>query len=139
MSAYLVTDELLKRIAGNDYDVIVLNLANCDMVGHTGMLDAAIKAVEAVDQCVGRIIEAVRAQGGAALITADHGNAEQMIDENGGPHTAHTTNNVWLVLVDDSRKGLTLREGGALADIAPTMLKMLGLAQPKEMSGTSLL
>jgi 2,3-bisphosphoglycerate-independent phosphoglycerate mutase len=139
MSAYLVTDELLKRIAGNDYDVIVLNLANCDMVGHTGMLDAAIKAVEAVDQCVGRIIEAVRAQGGAALITADHGNAEQMIDENGGPHTAHTTNNVWLVLVDDSRKGLTLRQGGALADIAPTMLKMLGLAQPKEMSGTSLL
>lgn len=139
MSAYLVTDELLKRIESNAYDVIVLNLANCDMVGHTGMLDAAIKAVGVVDQCVGKIVAAVRAQGGAALITADHGNAEQMIDETGGPHTAHTTNNVWLILVDDSRKGVKLREGGALADIAPTMLKMLGVAQPKEMTGRSLL
>jgi len=139
MSAYLVTDELIKRIESNAYDVIMLNLANCDMVGHTGMLDAAIKAVGAVDQCVGRIVTAVKQKGGAAIITADHGNAEQMIDETGGPHTAHTTNNVWLVLADDSRKGVTLRDGGCLADVAPTMLAILGIAQPPEMSGTSLI
>jgi len=139
MSAYLVTDELLARIDRDIYDVIVLNFANCDMVGHTGIEAAAVKAVEAVDACVGRIVEKVRAKGGAALITADHGNAEQMADEIGGPFTAHTCNNVWLVLVDDSRKGVTLREGGKLADIAPTMLKMLGLPQPKEMTGESLL
>lgn len=139
MSAYLVTDELIKRIDSDAYDVIVLNLANCDMVGHTGMLDAALKAVEAVDQCVGKIVTAVRGKGGVAIITADHGNAEQMIDENGGPHTAHTTNNVWLTLVDDSRKGIALREGGCLADVAPTMLYLLGLEQPAEMTGKSLL
>ena len=90
-------------------------------------------------KCVGRIVAKVRDMGGAVLITADHGNAEQMRDENGEPFTAHTTNPVWLVLVDDSRKDVALREGGRLADIAPTMLKMLGLAQPKEMTGTSLL
>jgi len=139
MSAYLVTDELLKRLGQNSPDVIILNLANCDMVGHTGMLEAAERAVEAVDKCVGRIVAKVRELGGAVLITADHGNAEQMIDETGGPHTAHTTNNVWLVLVDDSRKGEKLREGGCLADIAPTMLKLLGLDQPAEMTGQSLL
>lgn len=139
MSAYLVTDELVKRIESEQYDVIVLNLANCDMVGHTGMLDAAIKAVGAVDQCVGRIVAAVKSKGGAAIITADHGNAEQMIDESGGPHTAHTTNNVWLVLADDSRKGVTLRDGGCLADVAPTMLQILDIAQPPEMTGNSLI
>jgi 2,3-bisphosphoglycerate-independent phosphoglycerate mutase len=121
------------------YDVIILNFANCDMVGHTGIESAAIKAVETVDTCAGRIIAKVRELGGAVLITADHGNAEQMQDEGGEPFTAHTTNPVWLVLVDDSRKGAKLREGGRLADIAPTMLKMLGIAQPREMTGESLL
>jgi 2,3-bisphosphoglycerate-independent phosphoglycerate mutase len=139
MSAYLVTDELLRRLGQDSPDVIILNLANCDMVGHTGILEAAERAVEAVDQCVGRIVAKVREMGGAVLITADHGNAEQMIDESGGPHTAHTCNNVWLVLVDDGNKGACLREGGCLADIAPTMLKLLGLGQPQEMTGKSLL
>jgi 2,3-bisphosphoglycerate-independent phosphoglycerate mutase len=139
MSAGQVTDKLLKLLAEDKYDVIILNFANCDMVGHTGVEEAAIKAVETVDACAGRIVAKVQELGGAVLITADHGNAEQMQDENGEPFTAHTTNPVWLVLVDDSRKGIALREGGRLADIAPTMLKMLGLAQPPEMTGESLL
>ncbi len=140
MSAYLVTDELLARLDQDRYDVIVLNFANCDMVGHTGVVPAAVKAVEAVDACVGRLIAKVREKGGAALITADHGNADQMWDaEHNGPHTAHTCNPVWLVLVDDSRKEATLREGGRLADIAPTMLEMLGIPVPAEMTGMSLL
>jgi 2,3-bisphosphoglycerate-independent phosphoglycerate mutase len=139
MSAGLVTDELLARLDSDVYDVIILNFANCDMVGHTGIEAAAIKAVETVDACAGRIVAKVREKGGAVLITADHGNAEQMRDENGEPFTAHTINPVWLVLVDDSRKGAVLREGGCLADVAPTMLKMLGIAQPKEMTGESLL
>ena len=139
MSAGQVTDKLLKLLDQDLYDVIILNFANCDMVGHTGIEAAAIKAVEVVDACAARIVAKVREMGGAVLITADHGNAEQMCDENGEPFTAHTINPVWLVLVDDSRKGVTLREGGRLADVAPTMLKMLGLAQPKEMTGESLL
>ncbi|MHB8056559.1 MAG: 2,3-bisphosphoglycerate-independent phosphoglycerate mutase [Desulfuromonadaceae bacterium] len=139
MSAYQVTDELLARLESDIYDVVILNFANCDMVGHTGVEAAAIKAVETVDACAGRIVARVQEMGGAVLITADHGNAEQMADENGAPFTAHTTNPVWLVLVDDSRKGVNLRKGGCLADIAPTMLQMLGLAQPLEMSGESLL
>lgn len=139
MSAYLVADELVKRLEQDLYDVIVLNFANCDMVGHTGILPAAIRAVEAVDACAGRVVEKVRQLGGSVLITADHGNAEQMVDENGEPYTAHTCNPVWLILVDDSRKGAVLKEGGKLADIAPTMLKLLGMAQPKEMTGESLL
>lgn len=139
MSAYQVTDELLARLDSGTYDVIILNFANCDMVGHTGIEAAAVKAVEAVDGCVGRIVAKVREKGGAVLITADHGNAEQLQDENGEPFTAHTINPVWLVLVDDSRKGISLRDGGRLADIAPTMLKMLGLAQPLEMTGESLI
>ncbi|MDO9067603.1 MAG: 2,3-bisphosphoglycerate-independent phosphoglycerate mutase [Deltaproteobacteria bacterium] len=139
MSAYLVTEELLNRLDQDLYDVIMLNFANCDMVGHTGVEAAAIKAVEAVDACVGRVVARVQQMGGAVLITADHGNAEQMQDDNGEPFTAHTTNPVWLVLADDSRKEGALREGGRLADIAPTMLKMLGIAQPKEMTGESLI
>jgi len=139
MSAFQVTDKLLKLLDQDLYDVIVLNFANCDMVGHTGIEAAAVKAVEAVDACAGRVVARIRELGGAVLITADHGNAEQMQDENGEPFTAHTTNPVWLVLADDSRKGAKLREGGRLADIAPTMLKMLGLPQPKEMTGESLL
>ena len=109
------------------------------MVGHTGIESAAIRAVEAVDTCVGRIVEKLCQLGGTALITADHGNAEQMLGEDGEPFTAHTTNPVWLVLVDDSRKEAKLREGGRLADIAPTMLEILGLQKPKEMTGESLL
>ncbi len=139
MSAYQVTDKLLKLLELDQYDVIILNFANCDMVGHTGIEAAAIKAVETVDACAGRIVAKVLDLGGAVLITADHGNAEQMQDENGEPFTAHTTNPVWFVVVDNSRKGVKLREGGRLADVAPTMLKMLGLALPQEMTGESLL
>jgi len=139
MSAFQVTDKLLKLLERDLYDVIILNFANCDMVGHTGIEAAAIKAVEAVDACAGRVVAKVQELGGAVLITADHGNAEQMRDENNEPFTAHTTNPVWLVLVDDSRKDATLREGGCLADIAPTMLRMLGIAKPREMTGESLL
>ena len=139
MSAFPVTDELLKRLDEGRYDVIILNFANCDMVGHTGSLPAAIKAVEVVDLCVGKLIAKVREKGGAALITADHGNADQMSDpESNGPHTAHTCNPVWLIVVDDNQKGASLKEG-RLADIAPTMLEMLGLPKPAEMTGTSLL
>lgn len=139
MSAYLVADELVSRLEQERYDVIILNFANCDMVGHTGILPAAISAVEAVDACAGKVVEKVRALGGTVLITADHGNAEQMKDEKGEPHTAHTCNPVWLILVDDSRKGTVLKAGGKLADIAPTMLKLLGMPQPREMTGESLL
>jgi 2,3-bisphosphoglycerate-independent phosphoglycerate mutase len=138
MSAFLVTEELLRRLDSDRYDVIVLNFANADMVGHTGILPAAIKAIEAVDDCVGRLVEKVLAKGGRAIITADHGNAEVMADEHGGPHTAHTTDRVPLILVDDVRKGARLR-AGILADIAPTILEILGLPQPKEMTGRSLI
>lgn len=139
MSAYLVADELVKRLEQDRYDVVILNFANCDMVGHTGILSAAIKAVEAVDSCVGKVVEKVRSLGGTVLITADHGNAEQMVDEQGEPHTAHTCNPVWLLLVDDQRKEAQLKEDGKLADLAPTMLKLLGLPQPNEMTGESML
>ncbi len=139
MSAYLVTDELLKRLATGKYDVIVLNFANADMVGHTGIMPAAVRAVEAVDECVGRLVDKVREMGGTVIITADHGNAEVMVDETGGPHTAHTTGRVPLILVDDRCKGRTLLPGGILADIAPTMLHLLRIPQPKEMTGKSLI
>jgi 2,3-bisphosphoglycerate-independent phosphoglycerate mutase len=136
MSAYLVTDELLKRIESDKYDVIILNFANCDMVGHTGVFDAAKAAVEAVDTCVGKVVDAILARGGTALITADHGNAEQMVAADGTPFTAHTTNLVPFCVVGYPCK---LREGGKLADIAPTMLKILGLPQPQEMTGKSII
>jgi 2,3-bisphosphoglycerate-independent phosphoglycerate mutase len=138
MSAYIVTDKLLKRLDEGTYDLIVLNFANADMVGHTGILAAAVRAIETVDDCVGRLVEKVRAKGGKVIITADHGNAETMVDENGGPHTAHTTDRVPLILVDDSRKDARLRPG-ILADIAPTILELLGLPQPPEMTGKSLI
>ena len=140
MSAYGVTEEMLRRIASDQYDLFILNYANGDMVGHTGNLKAAIKAVEVVDECVGKVVDAVLGKGGAAIVTADHGNCEQMIDPaTGGPHTAHTTYDVDLIVVDDRLKGRPLREGGRLADIAPTLLAMGGLAQPKEMTGRSLI
>jgi 2,3-bisphosphoglycerate-independent phosphoglycerate mutase len=138
MSAYLVTDELLKRLDQDKYDVIILNFANADMVGHTGIMEAAIKAVEAVDDCVGKLVSKVLEKGGTALITADHGNAEMMVDDNGGPHTAHTCDMAPVVLVDNARKDVKLRRG-VLADLAPTMLDILGIPQPKEMTGKSLL
>ncbi|MCI1982177.1 MAG: 2,3-bisphosphoglycerate-independent phosphoglycerate mutase [Oscillospiraceae bacterium] len=136
MSAYLVTDELLKRIDSGKYDVIILNYANCDMVGHTGVFSAAKAAVEAVDKCVGKVVDAILKKGGAALITADHGNAERMRAEDGSPFTAHTTNPVPFCVVGYPCK---LRKGGRLADIAPTMLKILGLPQPPEMTGKSII
>jgi 2,3-bisphosphoglycerate-independent phosphoglycerate mutase len=139
MSAYLVTAELLKRLDSGAYDVIILNFANADMVGHTGILPAAIKAVEAVDDCVGKLTDKVLSLGGRVLITADHGNAEVMVDETGGPHTAHTCDVVPFILVDNVRKDATLRSGGILADLAPTMLAILGIPQPKEMTGKSLI
>lgn len=138
MSAYLVTDELLKRLDQDVYDVIILNFANADMVGHTGILPAAIKAIETVDACVGKLTDKILEKQGTVLITADHGNAEIMVDETGGPHTAHTTDRVPLILVDDSRKGANLR-AGILADLAPTMLAILGIPQPAEMTGKNLL
>jgi 2,3-bisphosphoglycerate-independent phosphoglycerate mutase len=140
MSAQGITDELLKRLSGSDspYDLVALNFANPDMVGHTGVLPATIQALEVVDACIGRIVERVRELGGITLISADHGNAEQMIDTDGGPLTAHTTNPVHLILVDDQRRGARL-EDGIFADVAPTILDLLGLQPPKEMTGHSLL
>ncbi len=138
MSAYEVCDEVVKRIESGEYDVIVLNFANCDMVGHTGVFEAAVKAVETVDECLGRTVDAILKMGGMALITADHGNADQMIDyDTKGAFTAHTTNVVPLVLVG-AEDGNKLR-AGRLADLAPTMLDLMGLEKPEEMTGESLL
>ena len=137
MSAYEVADQCVARIESGKYDVIVLNFANCDMVGHTGFMDAAMKAVEAVDACAGKVADAVLARGGVVLLTADHGNAEQMIDpESGGPFTAHTTNPVPFVLA--GIHGITVRDG-RLADLAPTMLDILGIRKPAEMTGETLI
>ena len=137
MSAYAVTDEAVRRIESGRYDVIILNYANCDMVGHTGVFEAAVKAVEAVDTCLGRLLAALEKAGGRAFLTADHGNADQMADENGAPFTAHTTNPVPFVAIGFG--DIKLRSGGRLADIAPTMLQAMGLPQPEEMTGRSLL
>jgi len=139
MSAPAVTAEVVKRIGSGDYALIVLNFANPDMVGHTGILEAAVRAMETIDDCVGQVVDAVLAAGGRLLITADHGNCEKMTDAKGGPHTAHTSNQVPVLLIDPQRRTAKLRSGGRLADIAPTLLALLGLPQPQEMSGTSLL
>ena len=136
MSAYLVTDKILDEIAEEKHDTIILNFANCDMVGHTGIIPAAIKAVETVDECVGKVVDAVLDKGGVAIITADHGNAEKMLDEDGNPFTAHTTSIVPLIITD---KDIEIREGGILADVAPTMLEYLQIDQPAEMTGKSLI
>jgi 2,3-bisphosphoglycerate-independent phosphoglycerate mutase len=140
MSAQGITDELLKRLSGAEspYELVVLNFANPDMVGHTGVLSATETALQVVDACVGRIVDRVRELGGISLITADHGNAEQMKDEDGGPFTAHTTKPVHLILVDETRRDARLRDG-IFADVAPTMLGLLGLAVPEEMTGQDLL
>jgi 2,3-bisphosphoglycerate-independent phosphoglycerate mutase len=137
MSAREVTDALVERMAGERYGFFVLNYANADMVGHTGVLEAAVAAVETVDQALGRVLEAVRARRGFALVTADHGNAEQMIDESTGePHTAHTLNPVPVMIVGEPHHRI---RSGLLADVAPTLLDLLGLETPAEMTGTSLI
>ncbi|MBQ8961025.1 MAG: 2,3-bisphosphoglycerate-independent phosphoglycerate mutase [Ruminococcus sp.] len=136
MSAYEVCDAVVEAINNDKYDVIILNYANCDMVGHTGVFDAAVKAVEATDECVGRMVDAILAKGGAALITADHGNADKMMEPDGSPFTAHTTNPVPLIAVGVEGE---LIEGGVLADLAPTMLSIMEVPQPAEMTGKSLL
>ena len=138
MSAYEVTEKVVEAINSDKYNAIILNYANPDMVGHTGSLPAAIKAVETIDECVGKVVEAMLAQDGTMLITADHGNCEQMIDyKTGDPHTAHTTNPVPLILVTKN-ENLKIKEG-KLADLAPTMLEILGIKQPEEMTGESIL
>ena len=136
MSAYEVCDKCVERIESGAYDVIILNFANCDMVGHTGVFDAAVKAVETVDECVGRVVDATLKMGGIAMITADHGNAEQMEEPDGSPMTAHTTNPVPFILCG---AGTELRTGGRLADISPTILDVMGLACPEEMDGKTLI
>ena len=136
MSAVEVADKCVERIESGAYDVIILNFANCDMVGHTGVFDAAVKAVETVDACVGRVVDTTLKMGGIAMITADHGNAEQMEEADGSPMTAHTTNPVPFILCG---AGTELRSGGRLADIAPTILDVMGLACPEEMDGKTLI
>ena len=139
MSAYEVTEKVLEEIDTDKYDVVILNFANCDMVGHTGVFDAAVKAVKTVDECVGKVIDKILSKGGSAIVTADHGNADKMIDEEGRPFTAHTTNIVPLIVVGERFKGKTLKSGGKLCDIAPTLLNMMNLPVPREMTGTSLI
>ncbi len=135
MSAEAITEEVIARIESGTYDVIILNFANCDMVGHTGVFEAAVKAVETVDHCVAQVVKATSDMGGVALITADHGNAEIMLDEEGKPFTAHTTNPVPFCIVGAD---VRLRDG-RLADIAPTMLDLMGLNKPAEMDGKTLI
>jgi 2,3-bisphosphoglycerate-independent phosphoglycerate mutase len=136
MSAYELAESTVREIESDKHDAIILNFANPDMVGHSGMLEPTIKAVEATDECLGKVVEAVLAKGGVCIITADHGNADMVFDENGRPHTAHTTNPVPLIV---TKTGVTLREGGILADLAPTFLDLIELAQPAEMTGRTLI
>jgi 2,3-bisphosphoglycerate-independent phosphoglycerate mutase len=139
MSAAGIADAVIKATEEGTFDVIIVNFANADMVGHSGKIEPTIKAVETVDACLGRIETAVRARGGAMLITADHGNAEMMIDPvTGGPHTAHTTNPVPFIVVAENARQFTLKPNGSLRDISPTLLGMMGLDEPREMTGTDL-
>jgi 2,3-bisphosphoglycerate-independent phosphoglycerate mutase len=135
MSAYKITDEVIKRIDEPEYDFILLNFANPDMVGHTGVMEAAIKACEAIDRCLEKIVSKIQSTRGTAIITADHGNCEEMMDGS-QPHTAHTTNLVPFILI---KKGVRLRANGILADVAPTVLELMGIKQPEEMTGESLI
>jgi 2,3-bisphosphoglycerate-independent phosphoglycerate mutase len=140
MSSVELTDEAVRRIQSGVYDVVIMNYANADMVGHTGVIEATIKAVEAVDAGVGRVVEATLTQGGAALITADHGNAEQMIEyDTGKPLTSHTTNPVPFYFIAPQWPNVTLRADGILADVAPTMLQLLHIPQPRDMTGRTLI
>jgi 2,3-bisphosphoglycerate-independent phosphoglycerate mutase len=139
MSVYQVCDKVTEAITGGQYDVVITNFANPDMVGHTGVMEAAVRAIEAVDECVGKVVKALMSVDGQMFICADHGNAEQLVDyETGAPFTAHTTNPVPFILVNCDEK-YTLKEGGRLADIVPTLIQLMGLEQPKEMTGESLL
>jgi 2,3-bisphosphoglycerate-independent phosphoglycerate mutase len=139
MSAAGIADAVVKAVEDGTFDVVIVNFANADMVGHSGKLEPTIKAVETVDGCLARMESAVRAKGGALLITADHGNAEMMIDPvTGGPHTAHTTNPVPFIVIEEDSKKFTLKPGGSLRDVSPTVLGMLGIPQPKEMTGHDL-
>ncbi|MCX4265639.1 MAG: 2,3-bisphosphoglycerate-independent phosphoglycerate mutase, partial [Firmicutes bacterium] len=139
MSAPDVCRRVVEAIRGGEFDLIILNLANPDMVGHTGIIPAAVKAVETVDNCLGQIVEAIRAVDGQLLVTADHGNVERLLDEEGQPVTSHTTSPVPLIYVANNTVGAKLAEGGALCDLAPTLLELLGVTQPAEMTGRSLL
>jgi 2,3-bisphosphoglycerate-independent phosphoglycerate mutase len=139
MSAYLVTDKVLEELDSGEFDVIILNFANCDMVGHTGVIEAAVKAVGTVDECVKKVVDKILSMDGAVLLTADHGNADKLLSEDGSPFTAHTTNPVPVVLISNEYKNATLREDGILADLAPTLLTVMGLPVPKEMTGKSLI
>ena len=140
MSAYEVTEEAVKRIDSGKYDVMILNFANPDMVGHTGVMEAAVKAVHAVDTCLEKVVDAILRQGGRCIITADHGNCEYMWDEKqNAPFTAHTTNPVPCVLVDDTRKNVKLRSDGRLSDLSPTLLDLMGVEKPVEMTGNTLI
>ncbi len=139
MSAAGIADAVVKAVDDGTFDVIIVNFANADMVGHSGKIEPTVKAVETVDACLGRIEPAVRGKGGAMLITADHGNAEMMIDPaSGGPHTAHTTNPVPFIVIAENSKEFTLKPDGSLRDISPTILAMLGLDEPKDMTGQDL-
>ena len=139
MSAVEVTERAIEKLDSGKYDVMILNYANCDMVGHTGVFDAAVNAVKTVDDCVGKIIDKILSLGGVAIVTADHGNADKMEENDGSPFTAHTTNKVPFVVVGEQFKGKKLREGGILADVAPTLLDMMGVPVPAEMSGKTLI
>jgi 2,3-bisphosphoglycerate-independent phosphoglycerate mutase len=139
MSAYLVTDKVLEELDSGEFDVIILNFANCDMVGHTGVIPAAVKAVGTVDECVKKVTDKILSMGGAALLTADHGNADKLLSDDGSPFTAHTTNPVPVVLVSNELKKAKLRTDGVLADLAPTLLDVMNLPIPQEMTGKSLI
>ena len=139
MSAPEVTARALEELDSGEFDVMILNFANCDMVGHTGVIPAAVKAVHTVDECVKKITDKILSMGGSALVTADHGNADKMLDTDGSPFTAHTTNPVPVILVSDKYKGAALRKDGILADLAPTLLEVMGLPIPAEMTGKSLI
>jgi 2,3-bisphosphoglycerate-independent phosphoglycerate mutase len=139
MSAEGIADAVVKATEDGTFDVVIVNFANADMVGHSGKIEPTVKAVEVVDACLARIEKAVRAKGGSILITADHGNAEMMIDPaTGGPHTAHTTNPVPFIVIAENSKEFTLKPNGSLRDISPTLLGMMGLDEPKEMTGADL-
>ena len=139
MSAYLVTEKVLEELDGGEFDVVILNFANCDMVGHTGIIPAAVKAVHTVDECVKKVLDKILEMGGSALLTADHGNADKLLSDDGSPFTAHTTNPVPVVLVSEKYKNVTLRDDGILADLAPTLLTVMGLPVPEEMTGKCLI
>jgi 2,3-bisphosphoglycerate-independent phosphoglycerate mutase len=136
MSAYEVTDALLQELENGEHNAIILNFANPDMVGHSGKLEPTIKAIEAVDECLGKVVDKILELGGEAIITADHGNSDEVVTLEGKPMTAHTTNPVPVIV---TREGAELRDGGILADLAPTLLDLLQVEKPEEMTGTSLL